>query len=173
MALKMGTVRMSIACLLPLDDTLDRSDSSLSADWAPAAPVRSCPLEVTSSLVGTEKRERDLKDRLAEIQRYRKLPDNWDKYGGKAAVDHVVNFAVNLLSVIRVTPEVSAPLVRPISGGVYLEWRSGNSILYFEADEESVLRYSRNTFGEETTEDFSFDVEKAYRAVVEFHESAA
>ncbi len=84
-----------------------------------------------------------------------------------------MGFADNLISELQVIPDVPAPLIRPISGGVYLEWRCGDALLYFEADQESVLRYSRNVFGEETVEDADFDSERAVQVVVDFHKNAA
>jgi len=110
---------------------------------------------------------------------------NWDKYGGFAAEDAPLKFAANLLEQIRANPEIAVPTVLPISRGIYLEWRVGDSLLYFEADEEWILQYSKNTFGEETSvlqypkntfaeetmEDTCF--EKAYKVVVKFNENAA
>lgn len=110
---------------------------------------------------------------IADVEGFRELSDDWDRQGGIAAQEGPVRFAVKLLEKLSSHPEIPAPLVRPISGGVYLEWRSGERLLYFEVDEESVLRYSRSPRGEETAEDPGFDVERACRAVVDFHENDA
>ncbi|MFQ5734473.1 MAG: hypothetical protein ACE5KM_21265 [Planctomycetaceae bacterium] len=82
----------------------------------------------------------------------------------------MVEFAVSLLTHISLSPEIPAPLVRPISGGVFVEWRSAKSRLYFEIDDESVLRYLQDGYGEETLEDPSFDVKEAEETIVRFHQ---
>jgi len=127
----------------------------------------------TTSVVGQKQRENDFLKRREDIQSYRNLSNNWDGYGGVAGADQPIQFSLNLLDEVRVTPDVPAPLVRPINEGVYMEWRFGDRLLYFEIDKESVLQYRCNVFGEETFEDPDFDVQRAKQAVVAFHENAA
>lgn len=164
---------MSESLTLIRDSPWEFSQSTLTKNVLPRSPVRGLTLGAETALVGTEKRERDFGDRLRALRDYRRLPANWDKYGGVGADDRSLGFADNLISELQVIPDVPAPLIRPISGGVYLEWRCGDALLYFEADQESVLRYSRNVFGEETVEDADFDSERAVQVVVDFHKNAA
>lgn len=124
----------------------------------------------SSTLVGAVKRERDFQACISSVEKFRDLPTNWDRYGGNPAPESVVEFAVSLLTHISLSPEIPAPLVRPISGGVFVEWRSAKSRLYFEIDDESVLRYLQDGYGEETLEDPSFDVKEAEETIVRFHQ---
>ncbi len=107
---------------------------------------------------------------IAEIAAYGHLKAGWDSYAGSAACEQSVEFCRGLLSAVRQCIEVSVPLVRPISSGVYLEWRKGESKLYFEADESSVLFIQ--TTGEaviSSGDDDRFDVFAAATLVRAFH----
>lgn len=142
----------------------------LFADALPEQRARRFPARTDSTVVGTVKRERDFQECISSVENYRNLPTNWDRYGGNPAHQSVVEFAVNLLAHVSLSPEIPAPLVRPISGGVFVEWRFAKSRLYFEIDDESVLRYLQDGYGEETLEDSSFNIDKAAETIVRFHQ---
>jgi hypothetical protein len=142
-----------------------------------AAVFRESPVRATArpagTIVGTFGRERSYDECLKSVREFCQLPRNWDRYGGNPAHPSAAEFAVNLLGEVSLSPDVPAPVVRPISNGVFVEWRSGDARLYFEVDDESVLRYVRNAYGEETFEDPTFDLEKAAKVVGRFHRNVA
>jgi len=119
-----------------------------------------------SSLVGGTERELSFQAAIARIREFSRLPANWDTYGGNGGTQQPVDYSVNLLHLIRGLPEVTSPKVCPIDSGVYLEWRNGNSSLYFEVDEDSVLYVMRH--GNHVVvrgEDQFYDVFQAERLV--------
>ncbi len=121
-------------------------------------------------LVGDMVREHTFEKSISEIHGYRDLEKNWDTYGGLGASQQAVQFSVYLLEELRVRPEISPPRVSPISTGVYLEWRAGERLLYFEVDEDSVLFVMQE--GErhrEDGEDPDFDVARAVDIVKRLH----
>lgn len=136
-------------------------------------PQREWPgTHVFNALVGDAGREQSFRECVCQIDGYRLLPHDWDTYGGSPASDASARFATNLLEELRWLPEVFPPSVCPISTGVYLEWRSGHSNLYFEVDEDSVLFIMQE--GElviERGEDTVFDVSRAIGLVKRFHRS--
>lgn len=78
---------------------------------------------------------------------------------------------MDLLNQVRGIPEVSAPDVRPISTGVYVEWHSAQSTLYFEVDEDSVLFVmQQGDVTIECGEDPCFQVSQAIDHVRRFHQ---
>ncbi|MFH1923691.1 MAG: hypothetical protein ABIP48_27845 [Planctomycetota bacterium] len=125
---------------------------------------------VRDALVG---REQSFRECVSQVEAYRSLPKDWDTYGGLPASDSSVRFAKNLLEELRWLPEVLSPYVCPISTGVFLEWRSGQSNLYFEIDADSVLFVRRE--GElviERGDDPDLNVSRAVEVVRRFHRSA-
>lgn len=131
------------------------------------------PRRAHSTLVGSRKRDLAFRECIDAVRGYQDLPHDWDSYGGMAAADEPVAFAIELLQGLHWLTEIPAPTVRPISSGVYLEWRFGDSLLYFEVDDESVLCFRRDVFCKETTEDSSFDADKACHTAIEFLQNAA
>lgn len=123
------------------------------------------------TLVGDVHRERAFRESISRIHDYCKLLEDWDTYGGLPASPQAAGFATDLLIQVRGIPEVSAPRVRPISTGVFLDWYSGENTLYFEVDEDSVLFVVRR--GDATVEcgeDPFFRVEQAIEHVRRFHQ---
>lgn len=142
---------------------------------AQSAPGRATPPKpaAETALVGSHEREVAFRKCVESLRGFLELAPDWDSYGGTAAAPTPVRFARQLLDELHLIPSIPAPLVQPIDGGVYVEWRSGDSLLYFEADEESVLTYLHSVYGIETEEDSAFDVSKAKQAVVRFIQEAA
>jgi hypothetical protein len=116
-------------------------------------------------------REAAFSGAVAAVRSYADLPIDWDRYGGAPAQDRPVTFAVALLEELADVPSIPVPTVRPISGGVYLEWRFGEWLLYFEVDGESALAHVRGPELSETSEDAAFDVARAKQAVIEYIEA--
>ncbi len=128
------------------------------------------PRLASSGLVGDIERERAFEKSTAEIYGYRGLEKNWDTYGGLGASEQAVQFSVGLLQELRMQPEISAPRVSPISTGVYLEWRAGDRLLYFEVDEDSALFVMQEAgCPREDAEDPVFDVARAVEIVKRLH----
>ena len=139
------------------------SDRSYQSQWAEARGI-------AGVLVGDRERERAFEDSILEIQSYRDLERNWDTYGGRGASERAVQFSVGLLEEARVRPEISPPRVSPISTGVYLEWRAGDRLLYFEVDEDSLLFVMQGEGRQrEDGEDPNFDVARAVEIVKRLH----
>jgi len=121
-------------------------------------------------LVGDLERERAFEKSISEIHGYRNLEKNWDTYGGLGASEQAVQFSVNLLEELRVRPEISPPRVSPISTGVYIEWRIGDRLLYFEVDEDSLLFVMQQAGRyREDGEDTDFEVARAVDIVKRLH----
>lgn len=171
MAREVGENSMSETLTLTHDSTLSLLDDD-------AKPFRTQPAsrrrpQSTATIVGTSGRERSFQECLRSIEEFRNLPINWDRYGGKPIHPLASRFAINLLEELLLIPEVSSPNVRPISEGVFIEWRSPAARLYFEVDDESVLQYLRNAYGEDSREDPEFNVEDAVALVRRFHHNEA
>lgn len=131
------------------------------------------PSSLCGGLVGDASREQSFHECILQVEAYRSLPKDWDTYGGLPASDSSVWFSRNLLEELRWLPEVFSPYVCPISTGVFLEWRFGQSNLYFEIDADSVLFVRRE--GElviERGDDPEFHVSRAVEVVRRFHRSA-
>lgn len=118
-------------------------------------------------------REQQFLDVIEEIKRFGSLPVDWDTYGGNPAPDRVVRRARGLLERLQVIPDVPAPLARPITDGVFLEWRVGGRYLYFEFDRDSVLTCTREDLAgnEHFEETDSFAIDDAVRTVTGFIEA--
>ncbi len=153
------------------------SNRPTQSQWAERRRISGVPVgdlkrEPTFSgvLVGDLERERTFEKSISEIHGYRDLEKDWDTYGGLGASEQAVQFSVGLLEELRVRPEMSPPRVSPISTGVYLEWRAGDRLLYFEVDEDSVLFVMQE--GErhrEDGEDPGFEVARALEIVKRLH----
>lgn len=119
----------------------------------------------------TKRRENIFKKLIAEIRDYCNLEDNWDTYNGISASERAMQFSVDLLEVIQLKSTIPPPThIAPISTGVYLEWRIGHNVLYFEVDENSVLfvlrkKKSSSLWYNFNDEDSSFDVARAVSIV--------
>ncbi len=126
--------------------------------------------QCASGVVGDVKRERTFEKSISAIYGYRDLEENWDTYGGLLASEQAIQFSVRLLKKLQMQPEISQPRVSPISTGVYIEWRAGDRLLYFEVDEDTVL-FVREEGGShrEDGEDPSFDVARAIEVVKRLH----
>jgi hypothetical protein len=125
---------------------------------------------VVGALVGDAQRERAFDQAISEIDKYRHLPRNWDTYGGVPTSDRAATFSLNLLQQLKAKIEIAPPRMRPVSGGVFLEWRTGIANLYFEIDEKSVLFcHERGDAVLTSGEDAAFDVRKAKECVEVFH----
>ena len=130
------------------------------------------PRGISGVLVGDLERERAFEKSLFEIHGYRDLEENWDTYGGFAASEQPAQFSVDLLESLQVRPEILPPRVSPISTGVYIEWRYGDRLLYFEVDEDSVLFVMQEPGRHrEAGEDPDFGVSRAAELVRRFHGS--
>ena len=128
------------------------------------------PRGVSGALVGDRERERTFEESISEIHGYRDLRENWDTYGGIGASDQALQFSVGLLEKLRVRPEISPPRVSPISTGVYLEWRAGDRLLYFEVDEDSLLFVMQEGGrDQEDGEDPDFGIRRAVEVVKRWH----
>ncbi len=158
---------------------LPQSDSSaLVGERRPAPEMRtprstskSSPFGLQQTLVGDAHREKAFLSSISQIQDYCKLSEDWDTYGGQPASPQAAGFAMDLLNQVRGIPEVSAPDVRPISTGVYVEWHSAQSTLYFEVDEDSVLFVmQQGDVTIECGEDPCFQVSQAIDHVRRFHQ---
>lgn len=124
------------------------------------------------AIVGDAEREQSFRQSLSQIATYGSLPPDWDTYGGLPASDVSLEFARNLLNELRWLPELLAPYVCPISTGVYLEWRFGDTRLYFEVEDDSVLFVmEEGDLVLEDGEDATFDVPPAVELVQRFHRS--
>jgi hypothetical protein len=163
----------------PIESPFEGGASALIADWTPA--FGTChkqhevnPLaiqETRETLVGDINRDRAFRLSISRIQDYCNLPEDWDTYGGLPASPEAARFSIDLLNTLRAKPEISAPDVQPISTGVYLEWHSGETTLYFEVDEDSVLFVVRK--GDDVVvcgEDPDFQVGRAIELVRRFHQ---
>ena len=136
----------------------------------PPQPRWEEPRCTPSVLVGDLERERAFEKSISEIHGYRDLEKNWDTYGGLGASEQAVQFSVGLLEELRVRPEISPPRVSPISTGVYIEWRAGDRLLYFEVDEDSLLFVMQEGGRHrEDGEDRDFDVARAVDIVKRLH----
>lgn len=124
----------------------------------------------SGTIVGDVERERAFEKSISAIYGYRDLEENWDTYGGFGASERPIQFSVRLLEKLQMQPEISPPRVSPISTGVYIEWRAGDRLLYFEVDEDSLL-FVREEGGRhrEDGEDPSFDVARALQIVKRLH----
>lgn len=166
----------STLSLLPETD-LDEYANPLTLDVPPAPLPQKATYwrgpATSSALIGTANRDQRIRSAIEAVREYRRLADNWDKYGGTAIEQRPAKFALQLLNEIWSVPKIPAPSIRPISTGVFLEWRIDKDRLYFEVDQESVMRYSNTVYGEETVVDESFDSKAAFRAVLNFLEKAA
>ena len=121
-------------------------------------------------LVGDAERERMFEQCISEIEGYRHLERNWDTYGGVGASEQAIRFSRNVMRSLQTRPEILSPHVCPISTGVYLEWRSGDRLLYFEVDEDSLLFVMREGNRDlEEGEDPDFRVGQAVELVERFH----
>ena len=128
------------------------------------------PRCVSGVLVGDAERERIFAETISKVYGYRDLEDNWDTYGGSGASEQAVQFSVDLLKELQVCPEILPPRVSPISTGVYLEWRSGDRLLYFEVDEDSLLFVMQEGRRDrEDGEDPGFGVNQAVELVKRLH----
>lgn len=128
------------------------------------------PRGISGVLVGDLERERTFEKSISEIHGYRDLEEDWDTYGGFAASEQPAQFSVDLLESLQVRPEILPPRVSPISTGVYIEWRSGDRLLYFEVDEDSVLFVMQEPGRHrEDGEDPDFGVSRAAELVKRFH----
>lgn len=125
---------------------------------------------VSGVFVGDLERERVFEKIISEVYGYQDLEENWDTYGGFGASQQAVQFSVHLLKELQVRPEISPPHVSPISTGVYIEWRFGERLLYFEVDEDSfffVMQEGRRD--REDGEDPGFGVNRAVELVKRLH----
>jgi len=121
-------------------------------------------------IVGDAERARTFEESISAICSYRDLTENWDTYGGVRASEKSIEFSVRLLENLQVQPEMSPPHVSPISTGVYIEWRVGDHLLYFEVDEDSVLfAWEEGGSLQQDGEDPSFDVTRALEIVKRLH----
>ena len=128
---------------------------------------------ISQTLLGDLDRERSFQESISQIKTYRHLALNWDTYGGLPASEQAMRFSTRLLEELQIRAEISPPYVCPISTGVYIEWRSNDTNLYFEVDEDSVLFAAKK--GErdlECGEDVLFDVNRAVELVERFHQNA-
>lgn len=127
------------------------------------------PRRVASTLVGSAARDRKFQTAIDRVVSCLSLSKNWDLDGGNPADRKSVMFAIRLLREVWSTVPIHAPVVCPISGGVYLEWRLADCSLYFEIDSDSVLcvirRGNRMISG---AEDPEFDVRQAVAGVAAF-----
>ncbi len=149
---------------------IEEASGALITDHRPSQAQWEEPRGIPSVLVGDQERERAFEKSILEIHGYRDLEENWDTYGGRGASEQPVRFSVRLLEELRLQPEISPPSVSPISTGVYIEWRAGDRLLYFEVDEDSLLFVMEE--GErhrEDGEDPSFDVARALEIVKRLH----
>jgi len=120
--------------------------------------------------VGDLERERTFEESISSIHGYRDLEENWDTYGGLGASPKPVQFSLGLLEELRVRPEISPPRVSPISTGVYIEWRAGDRLLYFEVDEDSLLFVMQEGGRDrEDGEDPDFGIGRAVELVKRWH----
>jgi hypothetical protein len=141
------------------------SDRHRQQQWS----IRRCVSGV-GVLVGDAQRERVFEETISRVYRYRDLEDNWDTYGGFRASEQAVRFSVGLLKELQVRPEISPPRVCPISTGVYLEWRLGDRLLYFEVDEDSLLFVmQQGARDREDGEDPDFGIGRAVELVKRLH----
>ncbi len=125
---------------------------------------------VVGALVGDANREKAFDQAILEIEKYRHLPRNWDTYRGLPASDRAARFSLDLLRQLKAEIEVAPPRMRPISSGVFIEWRTGMASLYFEIDEMSVLScHERGDAVLTSGEDATFDVRRAKELVEVFH----
>jgi hypothetical protein len=63
---------------------------------------------------------------LEQLEAMRKMPENWDGYGGAAPREDVIDAAIRFLSQILGTGGVPEPFVSPTRiGGVLIEWELG------------------------------------------------
>lgn len=148
-----------------------RDSDSLQTNWGTYGvnPASEPAGDVHNSLVG---REREFHERISNVRDYASLQTNWDTYGGLPASEPAIAFSTDLLRELLWNPDVPPPHVSPISSGVYVAWVFGETKLYFEADDESVLfvaERSGHTIVE--GEDPSFDTSKAARLVKSFFEN--
>ena len=138
-------------------------DEQLKPPWGRPRPA-------LGVLVGDPRHERMFEESVSEIQGYRRLERNWDTYGGVRASEQAIQFSTDTLKALQARPEISPPHVCPISTGVYLEWRSGDRLLFFEVDEDSLLFVMREGDRDlEQGEDPNFGVERAVKLVERFH----
>lgn len=148
---------------------LEEASGALVSD-RPFQPQWEKPRGIRSVLVGDLERERAFEKSISEIHGYRDLEENWDTYGGFAASEQPAQFSVDLLESLQVRPEILPPRVSPISTGVYIEWRYGDRLLYFEVDEDSVLFVMQEPGRHrEDGEDPDFGVNRAAELVKRFH----
>ena len=103
---------------------------------------------------------------ISDVHEYRDLPLDWDTFGGVPATCQATRFAVELLESLQAEPTIPSPLVRPISGGVFLKWDFGDFSVYFEVESDRVVCVvSGQEWLRMGYEDESFDVSKARDAV--------
>ena len=169
---------MTNTLTLPIRSAFEPVPSSLAGERRSAPKTRTPRPALKSSLFGLQPtlagdahREKAFRSAISQIQDFCKLSEDWDTYGGQPASPQAAGFVTDLLNQVQGIPEVSAPDVRPISTGVYVEWHSAQSTLYFEVDEDSVLFVMQQ--GDATVEcgeDPDFRVSQAIDHVRRFHQ---
>lgn len=147
----------------------DRQPSNLAIEDASSSEVKA-----GTAVVGSFEREEAFLQRIAQIRDYASLSTNWDTYGGLPVAASTIEFSLDLLTRLQVMPDISAPHVSPISRGVYLEWRFGDSNLYFEIEEDSILYRAQGPTGTlDEGEDRVLDVARAIDVINDYHRTAS
>ncbi len=114
--------------------------------------------------------ERSFDRAIAKVRQYSRLQDDWDHDGGRRPSEQAVGYAERLLVCLETKPDLTAPYVAPIDGGVYIEWRINNATLYLEIDASSVLTIFRESGAvKHSTEIPHSNLDAAIALVEQFH----